>query len=193
MIFIYICIFHNYWITYIYIIHNCLRLVLVEWEPRVSRFASQYCHSLYHLYHGNLHREQWVRCAFVMLHVIYWTPCSRGCTMTGNFLLIYICNFHVLSPFLLIYICKLHWIFIDLLGVYNDRQCHVNDLSEVLRRAATNGLERLIITGTSAEESAKAHEFAEQVTQTCRNVTQNCKHESYTDYHQNHKFQPTSI
>jgi hypothetical protein len=28
---------------------------------------------------------------------------------SGNFLLIYICNFHVLSNFLLIYICKLHW------------------------------------------------------------------------------------
>jgi hypothetical protein len=27
----------------------------------------------------------------------------------GYFLLIYICNFHVLSHFLLIYICKLHW------------------------------------------------------------------------------------
>ena len=27
----------------------------------------------------------------------------------GKFLLIYICNFHVLSHFLLIYICKLHW------------------------------------------------------------------------------------
>ena len=27
----------------------------------------------------------------------------------GNFLLIYICNFHVLSYLLLIYICKLHW------------------------------------------------------------------------------------
>ena len=26
-----------------------------------------------------------------------------------NFLLIYICNFHVLYHFLLIYICKLHW------------------------------------------------------------------------------------
>ena len=31
--------------------------------------------------------------------------CDRG----GNFLLIYICNFHVLSHLLLIYICKLHW------------------------------------------------------------------------------------
>ena len=29
--------------------------------------------------------------------------------MSGKFLLIYICNFHVLSHFLLIYICKLHW------------------------------------------------------------------------------------
>ena len=27
----------------------------------------------------------------------------------GKFLLIYICNFHVLSNLLLIYICKLHW------------------------------------------------------------------------------------
>ena len=27
----------------------------------------------------------------------------------GNFLLIYICNFHVLSHLLLIYMCKLHW------------------------------------------------------------------------------------
>ena len=29
--------------------------------------------------------------------------------MSGDFLLIYICNFHVLSHLLLIYICKLHW------------------------------------------------------------------------------------
>ena len=28
---------------------------------------------------------------------------------SGNLLLIYICNFHVLSHLLLIYICKLHW------------------------------------------------------------------------------------
>jgi hypothetical protein len=27
----------------------------------------------------------------------------------GNFLLIYICNFHVLNNFLMIFICKLHW------------------------------------------------------------------------------------
>ena len=30
-------------------------------------------------------------------------------SIEGNFLLIYICNFHVLSNLLLIYICKLHW------------------------------------------------------------------------------------
>jgi hypothetical protein len=30
--------------------------------------------------------------------------------MSGEFLLIYICNFHVLTHLLLIYICKLHWI-----------------------------------------------------------------------------------
>ena len=30
-------------------------------------------------------------------------------TCAGNFLLIYICNFHVLNHFLLIYVCKLHW------------------------------------------------------------------------------------
>ena len=29
--------------------------------------------------------------------------------MSGKLLLIYICNFHVLSNLLLIYICKLHW------------------------------------------------------------------------------------
>ena len=30
--------------------------------------------------------------------------------MSGKFLMIYMCNFHVLSHLLLIYICKLHWI-----------------------------------------------------------------------------------
>ena len=29
--------------------------------------------------------------------------------MSGNFLLIYICDFHVVNHLLLIYICKLHW------------------------------------------------------------------------------------
>jgi hypothetical protein len=32
-----------------------------------------------------------------------------GVVVQGNSLLIYICNFHVLSDLLLIYICKLHW------------------------------------------------------------------------------------
>ena len=35
---------------------------------------------------------------------------AAGCAFSaGEFLLIYICNFHVLCHFLLIYICKLHW------------------------------------------------------------------------------------
>jgi hypothetical protein len=41
-------------------------------------------------------------------------PCqvNLGASLTsggGDFLLIYICNFHVLSHLLLIYMCKLHW------------------------------------------------------------------------------------
>ena len=38
--------------------------------------------------------------------------------MSGNFLLIYICNVHVLSDVLLIYICKLHWNLNMMLGQY---------------------------------------------------------------------------
>ena len=34
---------------------------------------------------------------------------ALGDKIKGNFLLIYVCNFHVLNHFLLIYICKLHW------------------------------------------------------------------------------------
>jgi C2 domain len=34
---------------------------------------------------------------------------TRNLFCKGNFLLIYICNFHDLNHFLLIYICKLHW------------------------------------------------------------------------------------
>ena len=34
---------------------------------------------------------------------------ARAQMKEGKFLLIYICNFHVLSNLLLIYICKLHW------------------------------------------------------------------------------------
>ena len=36
------------------------------------------------------------------------SPVSSG-GHSGNFLLIYICYFHVLNHFLLIYICELHW------------------------------------------------------------------------------------
>ena len=37
---------------------------------------------------------------------------EQGVVVQGNFLLIYICNFHVLSHLLLIYICKLLWNFL---------------------------------------------------------------------------------
>ena len=39
---------------------------------------------------------------------------SREWIASGNFLLIYICNFYVLNHFLLIYICKLHWNFLKI-------------------------------------------------------------------------------
>ena len=35
--------------------------------------------------------------------------------MSGKLLMIYMCNFHVLSNLLLIYICKLHWNFLKVL------------------------------------------------------------------------------
>jgi hypothetical protein len=35
--------------------------------------------------------------------------------LAGKLLIIYICNFHVLSHFLLIYICKLHWNFLKVI------------------------------------------------------------------------------
>ena len=40
----------------------------------------------------------------------------------GKFLLIYICNFHVLSHLLLIYICQLHWNYIGPLGPLPSRE-----------------------------------------------------------------------
>jgi hypothetical protein len=42
-----------------------------------------------------------------MIHVSVWA--YSGPEVRGWCLLIYICNFHVLSNLLLIYICKLHW------------------------------------------------------------------------------------
>ena len=41
--------------------------------------------------------------------------------MSGKFLLIYICNFHVLSNLLLIFICKLHWNSSLFLSTVNER------------------------------------------------------------------------
>ena len=61
--------------------------------------------------------------------------------MSGDFLLIYICNFHVLSDLLLIYICKFHWKFMEQVqhhlaphgvfarGLYNHSPSFVWDVS----------------------------------------------------------------
>lgn len=49
-------------------------------------------------------------------------------------------------------------------GSYNDRHYHDNDLSQVLSRASLSGVQKLIITGTSTEESSKAHELASGLT-----------------------------
>ncbi|CAA6653744.1 unnamed protein product [Spirodela intermedia] len=46
-------------------------------------------------------------------------------------------------------------------GVYNGRQCHAADISNVLRRAWAAGVERIIVTGGSLEESKAALEIAE--------------------------------
>ena len=48
----------------------------------------------------------------VLLNVLIWDKHSSPIGLIGNSLLIYICNFHVLSHLLLIYICKLHWNFL---------------------------------------------------------------------------------
>ena len=50
--------------------------------------------------------------------------------MSGKFLLIYICNFHVLSNLLLIYICKLHW------NLYTHMKKFRNELDPCLNRSA---------------------------------------------------------
>ena len=47
-----------------------------------------------------------LHCGRAMLRALQLLP---GRIWKGNFILIYICNFHVLSHLLLIYICKFHW------------------------------------------------------------------------------------
>ena len=50
--------------------------------------------------------------------------------MSGKFLLIYICNFHVLSNLLLIYLCKLHWnlTMFSINCILTDKNKHVLEL-----------------------------------------------------------------
>ncbi|MQM19305.1 hypothetical protein Taro_052306 [Colocasia esculenta] len=46
-------------------------------------------------------------------------------------------------------------------GIYNGRQCHAADVPAVLRRAWAAGVDRIIVTGGSLEESKAALEIAE--------------------------------
>ena len=51
--------------------------------------------------------------------------------MSGEFLMIYICNFHVLSNLLLIYICKLHWI---LKGIVRREDLRLSEVDKLVVR-----------------------------------------------------------
>ena len=55
--------------------------------------------------HGAFHRMA----GHVTQALVRSTKSISGLAFQGNFLLIYLCNFHVLSHLPLIYICKLHW------------------------------------------------------------------------------------
>ena len=57
--------------------------------------------------------------------------------MSGKFLLIYICNFHVLSHLLLIYICKLYWN--PNKGMYTEAVVKYNELIEKEREKINEG------------------------------------------------------
>ncbi|XP_062167205.1 uncharacterized protein LOC133873512 [Alnus glutinosa] len=46
-------------------------------------------------------------------------------------------------------------------GIYNGKQCHVSDIAAVLSRAWTAGVDRIIVTGGSLEESKDALAIAE--------------------------------
>ncbi|CAN8004770.1 unnamed protein product [Ixodes pacificus] len=45
-------------------------------------------------------------------------------------------------------------------GIYNGSQKHVDDLQEVLKRAAANGLDKVLVTGGSLEDSRQALNLA---------------------------------
>lgn len=46
-------------------------------------------------------------------------------------------------------------------GIYNGKQCHVSDIAAVLSRAWTAGVDRIIVTGGSLDESKEALAIAE--------------------------------
>ncbi|KAK7848504.1 putative deoxyribonuclease tatdn1 [Quercus suber] len=46
-------------------------------------------------------------------------------------------------------------------GIYNGKQCHVSDIAVVLSRAWSAGVDRIIVTGGSLEESKEALAIAE--------------------------------
>lgn len=47
-------------------------------------------------------------------------------------------------------------------GIYNGSQKHKNDLDEVLQRSWNNGLQKIIITGTSLNDSKAALDLAQK-------------------------------
>jgi magnesium-transporting ATPase (P-type) len=64
--------------------------------------------------------------------------------MSGKFLLIYICNFHVLSHLLLIYICKLHWM--QLLGGLQARPFRSSCRNSTYKRGESQIISSIILT-----------------------------------------------
>ena len=45
-------------------------------------------------------------------------------------------------------------------GSYNGKQYHADDLASILQRAQSSGVQKIIITGCSADESKRALEMA---------------------------------
>ncbi len=47
-------------------------------------------------------------------------------------------------------------------GIYRGKSCHLNDFNQVMARARLNHIQKIIVTGTSLEESTKAIELCKQ-------------------------------
>ena len=71
--------------------------------------------------------------------------------MSGKLLLIYICNFHVLSHLLLIYICKLHW---------NWRKKKPEVDEEEVRKKEEEEKEKLLAENEADNDDALAKKYA---------------------------------